>query len=103
MVGIRRDAPNPTKKRAASLTVLRELLGPIPDDLRGVRDRALLLVGFAGALRRSELARIQMGLANSSAPIAGSRLPCPAPKARKPAPSPCRSPMGKRSCALCGR
>ena len=60
MAGIRRDAPNPTKKRAASLTVLRELLGPIPDDLRGVRDRALLLVGFAGALRRSELARIQV-------------------------------------------
>ena len=48
MAGIRRDAPNPTKKRAASLTVLREVLGPIPNDLRGMRDRALLLVGFAG-------------------------------------------------------
>ena len=58
MAGIRRDAPNPQKKRAATLTVLRELLAPIPDDLRGRRDRALLLVGFAGALRRSELAGI---------------------------------------------
>jgi integrase len=58
MAGIRRDAPNPRKKRAATLTVLRELLAPIPDDLRGLRDRALLLVGFAGALRRSELAAI---------------------------------------------
>ncbi len=58
MAGIRRDAPNPEKKRAATLTVLRELLAPIPDDLRGLRDRALLLVGFAGALRRSELAGI---------------------------------------------
>ena len=38
--------------------MLRELLAPIPDDLRGARDRALLLVGFAGALRRSELAGI---------------------------------------------
>ena len=58
MAGIRRDAPNPAKKRAATLAVLRELLAPIPDDLRGRRDRALLLVGFAGALRRSELAGI---------------------------------------------
>ena len=52
--------PIPTKKRAATLTVLRELLAPIPTDLRGLRDRALLLVGFAGALRRSELAGIRM-------------------------------------------
>ena len=60
MAGIRRDAPNPRKKRAATLAVLRELLAPIPADLRGLRDRALLLVGFAGALRRSELAHIQV-------------------------------------------
>ncbi len=63
MAGIRRDAPNPQKKRAATLAVLRELLAPIPDDRRGLRDRlrdrALLLVGFAGALRRSELAGIE--------------------------------------------
>jgi len=31
IAGIRRDAPNPQKKRAASLTVLREILPPIPD------------------------------------------------------------------------
>ena len=37
------------------------MLAPIPDDLRGLRDRALLLVGFAGALRRSELAAILLG------------------------------------------
>jgi integrase len=61
MAGIRRAAPNPRKKRAATLAVLRELLAPIPDDLRGRRDRALLLVGFVGALRRSELAAIQLG------------------------------------------
>ena len=58
MAGIRRDAPNPRKKRAATLVVLRELLAPVADDLRGLRDRALLLTGFAGALRRSELAAI---------------------------------------------
>ena len=61
MAGIRRDAPNPQKKRAATLAVLRELLAPIPDDVRGLRDRALLLVDFAGALRRSELAGILLG------------------------------------------
>jgi integrase len=58
MAGIRRDAPNPKKKRAATLTVLREILAPIGEDFPGLRDRALLLVGFAGALRRSELAGI---------------------------------------------
>ncbi len=60
LAGIRRDAPNPRKKRAATLAVVRELLTPIPNDLRGLRDRALLLVGFAGALRRSELAAIML-------------------------------------------
>jgi integrase len=60
MAGIRRGAPDPQKKRAATLTVLRELLAPIPDYLRGQRDRALLLVGFAGVLRRSELGSIML-------------------------------------------
>ncbi len=59
MAGIRRDAPNPRKKRAATLAVLRAFLAPIADDARGQRDRALLLTGFAGALRRAELAAIQ--------------------------------------------
>lgn len=60
VAGIVNSRAAPRKKRAATLTVLRELLVPIPDDLRGHRDRALLLVGFAGALRRSELAAIRL-------------------------------------------
>jgi integrase len=60
LAGIRRAAPNPGKKRAATLAVLREFLAPIADDLPGRRDRALILVGFAGALRRSELAAIHL-------------------------------------------
>ncbi len=40
--------------------MLRRLLAPISDDLRGLRDKALLLMGFAGALRRSELAAIEI-------------------------------------------
>jgi len=59
LAGIRRAAANPAKKRAATLAVLREFLAPIPDDLPGRRDRALILVGFAGALRRSELAAVR--------------------------------------------
>ncbi len=63
LAGIRREAAKkgqvPRKKVAATVTILRRLLAPIPDDLRGLRDRAILLVGFAGALRRSELASIR--------------------------------------------
>ena len=32
----------------------------IPADLRGLRDRALLLVGWAAALRRSELVALEV-------------------------------------------
>jgi hypothetical protein len=62
--GIHRDAARrgetPNKKAAATGTIVRRLLAPIPDDLRGLRDRAIILVGFAGALRRSELAAIRV-------------------------------------------
>lgn len=64
LAGIRRSAAQagelPAKKAAATATILRRLLAPIADDLRGRRDRALLLVGFAGALRRAELAAIRL-------------------------------------------
>jgi integrase len=64
VAGIRRDAARrgelPAKKAAATAGILRQILAPIPADLRGLRDRALLLVGFAGALRRSELAAIRV-------------------------------------------
>ena len=63
LAGIRREAAKkgqiPRKKVAATVTILRRLLATIPNDLRGLRDRAVLLVGFAGALRRSELAAIR--------------------------------------------
>jgi len=63
LAGMQREAAAlgelPAKKRAATADILREILAAIPDDLPGLRDRALLLVGFAGALRRSELAAIR--------------------------------------------
>jgi site-specific recombinase XerD len=59
--GIRRTlATAPTKKTALTVQVLERVLRKIPDDLAGVRDRALLLVGFAAALRRSELAALDV-------------------------------------------
>ena len=64
IAGIHRDAADrghlPAKKLAATADILRQLLAPIGNDLVGLRDRALLLVGFAGALRRSELAAIRI-------------------------------------------
>jgi integrase len=39
--------------------VLWDVLAALPNDLSGVRDRALLLVGFVGAFRRSELAVLE--------------------------------------------
>jgi integrase len=47
-------------RRSAALTTsdIRKLLAACADDLPGQRDRALLLLGFAGALRRSELVGI---------------------------------------------
>jgi integrase len=64
MAGIHRAAADqgdlPAKKLAATADILRQILAPIGDDLVGLRDRALLLVGFAGALRRAELAAIRV-------------------------------------------
>jgi len=37
------------------------MVAALPDDLGGTRDRALLLIGWAGALRRSELVAIEVG------------------------------------------
>lgn len=50
----------PRKKRALVVEDLRRVLAKLPDSLAGKRDRALLLVGFAAALRRSELAILSL-------------------------------------------
>src|SRR4051794_31391205 len=50
----------PAKKLAATADLLRQILEKIPKDLPVLRDRALLLLGFAGALRRAELAAVQV-------------------------------------------
>ena len=57
MRGIRRTiGAKPDQKAAATADRLTDMLACIPaDTLAGKRDRALLLLGFAGAFRRSEL------------------------------------------------
>ena len=45
----------PVRKAPATAEVLVNILPAAPDTLRGKRDRALLLIGFGAALRRSEL------------------------------------------------
>lgn len=54
--GIRRTHGTAQAAKAPVLVPdLRTMVQAMPDTLLGVRDRALLLVGFAGAFRRSEL------------------------------------------------
>ena len=75
----RRDGTRPEKKRAATLDEVRQMVEatppapgePVPDPgadrgvyaahLRGIRNRAVLLVGFATACRRSEIASMEAG------------------------------------------
>lgn len=57
--GIRRTLKTaPTQKAPITRDDLIALLRTTTPDVRGKRDRALLLVGFAGAFRRSELAAL---------------------------------------------
>lgn len=42
-------------KSATTIDEIRAMVGIIPDTLRGKRDKALILLGYAGAFRRSEL------------------------------------------------
>ena len=59
--GIRRSLGTaPNKKHAATAERLAEMIHHIPQTLRGKRDKALLLLGFAGAFRRSELSALKI-------------------------------------------
>ncbi|MGA8690079.1 MAG: site-specific integrase, partial [Methyloceanibacter sp.] len=49
-----------TRKAPATAEAIRAMLEEMPSDLGGLRDRALLLLGFAGALRRSELVALDV-------------------------------------------
>jgi integrase len=56
MAGIRRSLGTAAEaKRPLLVPDLQAMVNAIPDNLIGLRDRALLLIGFSGAFRRSEL------------------------------------------------
>jgi integrase len=62
MAGIRRTkGVAPAQKAPAVTADLRAMIGTLADDLLSARDRALLLLGFAGAFRRSELVGLDAG------------------------------------------
>jgi integrase len=61
VAGVRRThGVAPAKKAPVLSDDLRAMLGNLPPTLAGVRDRALLLIGFGAALRRSELAALNV-------------------------------------------
>ncbi|MDI1483571.1 site-specific integrase [Polyangium sp. y55x31] len=61
MRGIRRSHARPPRQVAPlSVSQLRRIVEALPKNLNGLRDRALLLVGFGAALRRSELVALQI-------------------------------------------
>lgn len=61
MKGIRRHhGVRPTKKQALLVGDVIAICARLDDDLRGHRDRALLLLGFAGGFRRSELVAVNV-------------------------------------------
>lgn len=63
MAGIRRSHAAPSRQKDALLP--EDLIAMLehcpPDNLRGLRDRTMLLLGFAGGLRRSEITGLDVG------------------------------------------
>ncbi|HUW79482.1 MAG TPA: tyrosine-type recombinase/integrase [Acidocella sp.] len=67
--GVLREHGRPVQKAAAlTLQMLRQLVERCDNSARGRRDRAMLLLGFAAALRRSELVALQV---EDVAPVEG--------------------------------
>src|SRR5271167_384536 len=59
--GIRRTVgAAKVRKAPAVATKVRAMVALAPEGLKGLRDRALLLLGFAGAFRRSELVALDV-------------------------------------------
>ena len=59
--GIKRTIGTAAKQKApATAKYIRAMVKALPDTMLGKRDRALLLIGFAGALRRSELVALNV-------------------------------------------
>jgi integrase len=61
LAGIKRKhARPPVQKEAILPEDIRAMVATLPYDLRGLRDRAILLIGYAGGLRRSEIVSLDL-------------------------------------------
>jgi integrase len=61
LAGIRRKHARPPVQKAAILADdILAMVATLPYDLRGLRDRAVLLLGYAGGLRRSEIVSLDV-------------------------------------------
>jgi len=62
LCGLRRKLGTAPQRAKAAVSVdeLRKLLGAVSEGVRGVRDRALLLLGFASSLRSAELVGLDL-------------------------------------------
>ena len=73
MSGIRRrHARPPDQKEAVLAEDLLRMAATLAHGLRGLRDRAILLIGFAGGLRRSEITGLDAGPTTPRTALAGS-------------------------------
>ena len=70
LAGIKRKhARPPTQKEAVLRDDILAMVATLPFDLRGLRDRAILLIGYAGGLRRSEI--VSLDFHKDDAPDSG--------------------------------
>lgn len=61
LAGIKRKHARPPVQKAAILAEdILAMVAALPFDLRGLRDRAILLIGYAGGLRRSEIVSLDV-------------------------------------------
>ncbi|WP_255609308.1 tyrosine-type recombinase/integrase [Methylosinus sp. Sm6] len=66
LAGIRRaHARPPVQKQAIFADELLAMLATLENDLRGLRDKAILAIGFTGGLRRSEIVGLDCGPSQS--------------------------------------
>ena len=76
----RKHARPPVQKDAIMPDDILAMVATLPFNLRGLRDRAILLLGYAGGLRRSEIVSLDVGKHDTPTVADGSKswtmVPC---------------------------